>query len=256
MMCAFNKSSFVTNANHNPALIFLNASSSMNPLGKFVNMTAKFYPTSLSPLYQTDNSFFGEEPSNFALSCYNEYMEKNNLKKILELGCGQGRDTLFFASKGIEITALDYSSVAIDGLIKRAKERNLLSNIHTSIFDARSNNTIPFNNNEFDAVYSHMFFNMRFKWEQLRFMFQEIRRVLKHDGFNFFSVRNHNDKSYGQGKKIDNDIYDISGFQIRFFTKQHVSALVKGEGFEILDTKEIYEEPVHYILFQPEKHNC
>jgi hypothetical protein len=47
---AFNKSSFVTNANHNPALIFLNASSSMNPLGKFVNMTAKFYPTSIIDL--------------------------------------------------------------------------------------------------------------------------------------------------------------------------------------------------------------
>jgi hypothetical protein len=30
---------------------------------------------------------------------------KTILKKILELGCGQGRDTLFFASRGIEITA-------------------------------------------------------------------------------------------------------------------------------------------------------
>jgi 2-polyprenyl-3-methyl-5-hydroxy-6-metoxy-1,4-benzoquinol methylase len=59
-------------------------------------------------LYKADNSFFGEEHSNFALFCYNEYMKKkNDVKKILELGCGQGRDTLFFASEGIEITALD-----------------------------------------------------------------------------------------------------------------------------------------------------
>jgi hypothetical protein len=35
----------------------------------------------------------------------------------------------------------------------------------------------------------------------------------------------------------------IKGFQIRFFTKQHVSALVK-EGFEILDIREAYEDPV------------
>ena len=204
-------------------------------------------------LYQTDNPFFGEEPSNFALSCYNEYMEKDKLKKILELGCGQGRDTLFFASKGIEIRALDYSSVVIDGLIKCAKERSLLSNIHTSIFDARSNNTISFDKDEFDAGYSHMFFNMRFKWEHLRFMFQEIRRVLKHDGFNFFSVRHHNDKSYVQGKNIDNVIYDINGFQIRFFTKQHVKALAKEEGFEILDIKEIYEDPVTLYLVSTRK---
>jgi SAM-dependent methyltransferase len=101
-------------------------------------------------------------------------MEKNNLKTILELGCGQGRDTLFFASKGIDVTALDFSSVAIRGLIKRAKERNLLSNIDTSIFDP-TNKPIPFSKDEFDAVYSHMFFNMRFTCEQLKYMFQEIR---------------------------------------------------------------------------------
>jgi SAM-dependent methyltransferase len=206
-------------------------------------------------IYQTDNSFFGEEHSNFALSCYNQYLKKNNLKKILDLGCGQGGDTLFFASEGIEISALDYSSVAIDGLIKRAKERNLLTNIHTSIFDARSNNTLPFDKDEFDAVYSHMFFNMRFTWEQMKFMFQEIRRVLRSNGFNFFSVRNHNDKSFGKGKKIDNndDVYDLKGFEIRFFTKEHLKGLVKGEGFEIRDIKEIYEEPVTLYLVSTRK---
>ena len=62
-------------------------------------------------LYRTDNSFFGEEPSNFALCCYNEYVKKrNHVKKIL----------IFFASKGIDVTALDFSSIAINGLIEHA----------------------------------------------------------------------------------------------------------------------------------------
>jgi SAM-dependent methyltransferase len=206
-------------------------------------------------IYQTDNSFFGEEPSNFALSCYNEYMKKkSHARKILELGCGQGRDTLFFASKGIDVTALDFSNIAIEGLLKHAKERNLLNNIYATIFDPR-NKPIAFNNNEFDAVYSHMFFNMHFKWKQMKFMFQEIRRVLRGNGFNFFSVRNHNDKSFGKGKKIDNndDVYDLNGFQIRFFTKQHVKTIVKGEGFEILDIREEYEEPVTLYLVSTRK---
>src|SRR5437870_5367254 len=87
-------------------------------------------------VYQTDNSYFGEEPSDFALFCYYEYMKKErHVQKILELGCGQGRDSLFFASKGINVTALDFSSIAIKGLIKRANEGNLLNNIHASIFD-------------------------------------------------------------------------------------------------------------------------
>src|SRR5437660_5700694 len=47
-----NSSSFInnTNAKHNRTLIFLNTSSSMNPLGRFVNMTANIYPTSIIDL--------------------------------------------------------------------------------------------------------------------------------------------------------------------------------------------------------------
>jgi SAM-dependent methyltransferase len=82
-------------------------------------------------------------------------MKNTNVKKMLELGCGQGRDTLFFASKGIELSALEHSKVAIDGLIKLAKEKNLLSNIHASVYGVKG--VIPFRDEEFDAVYSHMF---------------------------------------------------------------------------------------------------
>jgi SAM-dependent methyltransferase len=201
--------------------------------------------------YQSDSSFFGEEPSRFALSCYDDYMNKKNVRKILELGCGQGRDTLFFASKGIEVSALDYSRVAIDGLTELAKQKNLLSNIHPSLYDVKD--MIPFKNEEFDTVYSHMFFNMHFSWENVRLMFQDIKRVLKGNAFNFFSVRNHNDKSYGKGKKIDDEVYDLDGFQIRFFGEQQVKDLAKESEFEMLDIKEIHEEPVTLYLVSTRK---
>ena len=65
---SFNSSSFInntnTNTNNNHTLIFLNASSSMNPLGRFVNMTAKFYPTSTIDLNK-DRS--GKAQSNIIL---------------------------------------------------------------------------------------------------------------------------------------------------------------------------------------------
>ncbi len=40
---SFDNSSIINNTTH--PLLFLHASSSMNPLGRFINMTAKFYPT-------------------------------------------------------------------------------------------------------------------------------------------------------------------------------------------------------------------
>jgi hypothetical protein len=52
-------------------------------------------------VYASNASFFGDDPSNFGLNCHKEF-QKHGVKKLLELGCGQGRDTTFFASNGIE----------------------------------------------------------------------------------------------------------------------------------------------------------
>ncbi|MER5176303.1 MAG: hypothetical protein ABJB76_05895 [Candidatus Nitrosocosmicus sp.] len=45
-------------------------------------------------VYSDDTAFFGEGPSSFAKKCFSQFSQKN-VKKILELGCGQGRDTIF-----------------------------------------------------------------------------------------------------------------------------------------------------------------
>src|ERR1041385_896645 len=125
-------------------------------------------------VYKSDNSFFGDDPSNFAIRCYN-HMKENNSKKILDLGAGHGRDALFFASNGIEVDSLDYSATAIEILDKMAKEKRLP--IKAQIFDV--NNQLPFPDGYFDAVYSHMLLNMRFSLHELHSIFSEIRRVLK-----------------------------------------------------------------------------
>jgi 2-polyprenyl-3-methyl-5-hydroxy-6-metoxy-1,4-benzoquinol methylase len=81
-------------------------------------------------VYNSDNSFFGEEHSNFGLLCLN-HMKANNVKKVLQLGAGHGRDTAFFATNGIQVDALDYSSVAIDILNKLAEEKRLPTKLQT-----------------------------------------------------------------------------------------------------------------------------
>src|SRR5207249_3117325 len=107
------------------------------------------------------------------------HMKINNVKKVLELGSGHSRDTIFFASNGIEVEALDYSAIAVEILEKEAKEKRLP--IKPRIFDA-GKNPLPFQDGYFDAIYSHMFLNMRFSLEELHFIFSEIRRVLKPKG--------------------------------------------------------------------------
>jgi hypothetical protein len=48
--------------------------------------------------------------------------------------------------------------------------------------------------------------------------------------------------------KVDEGIYDINGFQIRFFTEKEIRDLARQGCFEILWIKEEYEDPVTLFL--------
>ncbi|MGB6594044.1 MAG: methyltransferase domain-containing protein [Candidatus Nitrosopolaris sp.] len=130
-----------------------------------------------------------------------------------------------------------------------AKEKRLP--IKTQFFDIK--HPLPFPDGHFDAAYSHMLLNMRFSVEDLHSILLEINRVLKPKGFNLFSVRNQNDKSFGRGVEIEKGIYDINGFRIRFFTEKQIQDLATAEIFEILWIKEEYEEPVTLFLVSSKK---
>src|SRR5918994_38206 len=190
-------------------------------------------------VYSNDSSFFGDQPSKFALIFYENFI-KNKVKKVLELGCGQGRDSLFFASKGLDVHAIDSSKVAIENLTTKTKELNL--DINLKYINAVEG--LPFSNGYFDAVYSHMFYNMGFSDDELQFLFNESKRVLKSKGILSFSVRNDKDIMYKKGTKVSGSIYDINGFQIRFFTKEDIKYFVNNN-FKIQNIIEDYEEPAN-----------
>ncbi len=65
---------------------------------------------------------------------------------------------------------------------------------------------------------------------------------------NYFSVRNHNDQFYGAGVEVEEGIYDINGFEVRFFSEKEILDLIAKEGFKTLWMKEEYEEPVTLYL--------
>lgn len=195
-------------------------------------------------IYSDASAFFGEDPSNFAQKCYS-YFKKYGVKRILELGCGQGRDTIFFASNGFDVHAIDASKVAIENINQKKGQKNISLDLRH--FKARQ--ALPYDNSYFDAVYSHMFYNMRFTDDELRSLFKESNRVLKNNGLLYFSVRSDKDVLYNKGKKIDNNIYEINGFQIRFFTKRQIQSFLENY-FEIKNIEGSYEEPVNlYFVF-------
>ena len=68
--------------------------------------------------FSSKPEMFGNEPSIAAVQSLNFFKGK----KIVELGAGLGRDTIFFAQNGIYVHAIDYSLSAVSYTHLRAHE--------------------------------------------------------------------------------------------------------------------------------------
>ena len=160
---------------------------------------------------------FGLEPSLAAKKALNIFKE-NKYSKIVELGAGLGRDTIYFGKNSINVTALDYSENGIKVINEKIKKENLKSSISTLQFDIREE--LPFESNSFDACYSHMLYCMALTQKDLNKINGEIYRILKPGGINIYTVRNTDDGDYKKGIHRGEDLYEIDGFIIHFFSKK------------------------------------
>ena len=168
---------------------------------------------------------FGFEPSYSAKKAL-ETFKKNNITNIIELGAGLGRDTIFFAKNGIHVYSIDYSLSAINIIKKRSKENNLDALIKVENYDIRKK--LNCDNENFQACYSHMLFCMALTNQDLKDLNQEIFRVLKKDGFNIYTVRNHMDGDFKKGTHRGEDMYEMNGFIVHYFSENKIKNLLDG----------------------------
>ena len=122
---------------------------------------------------------------------------KNKEIKVLDIGCGYGQKSLFMASLGWAVTALDIDSKKLVFLKKKAGEYSLQINIAMG-----SMTDIPLKDNEFDAVICLSTIHHQ-KLSGVKSTISEIIRVLKPGGKVFFDILSVNDSSYKIGKEIE-----------------------------------------------------
>ncbi len=185
---------------------------------------------------------FGNEPSVAAVKSLDFFKGK----KIVELGAGLGRDTIFFAQNSIQVEALDYSQKAIEIINNKSKKLNLTQFIKTKIFDVRKK--LPFDDNTIDGCFSHMLYCMALSNYDLENLNKEILRILKPEGINIYTVRHTNDGDYKNGTHIGEDLYENDGFIVHFFSRDKINQLSKG--FEILNIEEFEEGKFPRKLFK------
>ncbi|MBI3798379.1 MAG: class I SAM-dependent methyltransferase [Deltaproteobacteria bacterium] len=191
------------------------------------------------------SEMFGEAPSDAAQKTVALFKQERKTT-LLELGSGQGRDTLFFARNGFHVTAVDYAQVAIDALAAKAQAVGVAQLVTALRHDIRA--PLPFPAYSFDGCYSHMLYCMALTTNELEQLSQEVWRVLRPGGLNIYTVRHTQDPDYGTGIHRGEDMYEVNGFIVHFFSREKVVQLARG--YEIISINEFEEGKLPRKLFR------
>ena len=87
----------------------------------------------------------------------------------------------------MRVTALDFSQVALEALLRYPPHPQPTHSIHTVQHDVRT--PLPFPDASFDACYAHMLYCMDFTLDELATLTAQIRRVFKPGGILVYTAR-------------------------------------------------------------------
>lgn len=137
--------------------------------------------------FSSNEYAYGKEPN----IIFKEELEKLKPGKILLPAEGEGRNAVFAAKLGWDVTAFDYSEKAREKALKLAEESGVKINYEISAIE-----DYDFKENEFDAiglVFCHIHEDER---EQLH---HKLVNSLKHNGHIIMVVYDVNQLKYGTG---------------------------------------------------------
>jgi cyclopropane fatty-acyl-phospholipid synthase-like methyltransferase len=155
--------------------------------------------------FSKEDYFYGINPNEFLASKIGLF---NKHKKLLCLGEGEGRNAIFFAKDGFEVSAIDASNIGLEKLNKRALDEKL--EIKTFCMDLNDWKAVE----KYDVIVASYLHVYNYEREQL---FKKIEDSLEKDGYfvaEFFSTKQLNYTS--GGPKDEELLYTIEDFENHF----------------------------------------
>ncbi|MGM0599668.1 MAG: methyltransferase domain-containing protein [Candidatus Rifleibacteriota bacterium] len=152
---------------------------------------------------------------------------------ILDLGCGEGRNSLYLSQVGYNIIGLDFSLKAVKVMNNNFFEESLKG--HAINADARN---LPLRNSSIDGILAHHLLDHLDK-AGLESAFKEVYRILKPEGVMLFTMDSFSESLNEPGavSKDDGSIVFLKGTQkgmlVRPFKPDEL-AVLPANGWEII----------------------
>jgi ubiquinone/menaquinone biosynthesis C-methylase UbiE len=155
---------------------------------------------------------------------FDRYDVKRQIETVLDLGCGNGRNAMFFAKQGFSVAGIDVSAQAIDWASEWSRREGL--EVDFRVGDVSS---LPFADASFDVVVSHGVLDhvpMQIAVKAAA----EVARVLRPKGLFYCDLRSTEDFEYGTGQPVEKNTFEVSeGFEAglvqHFFSQEEISEL-------------------------------
>ncbi len=154
---------------------------------------------------------------------------------LMELGCGNGRDALFFAADGVRVLGCDQSETAIQLLNERVKTFEFN---HAPVFlvadFARLGDEYG---KDFDVVYSRFTLHAVPKQQASRALLWSHTN-LRPGGMLLIEARSVAGSLYGKGRPLEPDAFLHDGHYRRFLRMNELCKELREIGFEIQESVE------------------
>jgi SAM-dependent methyltransferase len=171
------------------------------------------------------------EPSSFARHCLHRIPPGS---VAFELGCGNGRDALYFARHGLTVMACDMSGVAIDLLRERITGTNHFA-VPPTFVQARFRDLGE--HPPVDVVYSRFSLHAVDEAEASQAL-AWAGRTLRPGGALLIEARSVNGDLYGQGVEAGRDAFIFDDHYRRFIRLDELTAELIVLGFEVVEAEE------------------
>lgn len=131
--------------------------------------------------------WFRQEPEAIYWKEFFESVDKSKIIKVLDLGCGAGRNTEMLARMGFDVFACDLHQGMVNETIKRLSNKFPAKNWANKVVRATMLD-LPYLADTFDAIISNGVYHNVSELRQLEEALRETSRVLRTNGYLCFNV--------------------------------------------------------------------